>query len=152
MILNLMFWATALTVVSASEDAAAPLAGPQDDVLPPSDPYSAIAFGQAALDALGGEQLLEMAAQHHQDPDELAALLARDSALGVAPGGLLLYSCASDGDEHAHEHVHAHPESDHVAAAGLTGGHTDPDSSNAFSLHSRPGASHKIHLAFRGCT
>ena len=104
--------------------------------------------GLTAIKALG-ERLPEVAVFYGKTPEELRKELRTDHSLRVNRRGQLFYACAMLGD---HDHaVQAMEAAVSVASIGPT----DPapyDLSQAFLLHSRPGANRVIYLDFDGHT
>ena len=107
---------------------------------------AAKARGEAAIASLGN-RLPEVAAFYGKSPEQLRKILRKDDSLWVDPEGQLLYACEFECAECAHEE----PAEDEVIAEIEP---TDPgpsfDTSQAFLLHSRPGANRVIYLDFDG--
>ncbi len=107
---------------------------------------AANARGEAAIATLGN-RLPEVAAFYGKSPQQLRKIFQTDHSLWVDPEGQLLYACEFECADCAHEA----PEADGVIAEI---GPTDPgpsfDTSQAFLLHSRPGANRVIYLDFDG--
>ena len=104
------------------------------------------ARGEAAITALG-ERLPEVAAFHGLTPQRLREIFRLDDTLWIDPSGQLFYACPLECTECAHAEV---PENAPIAESI---GPTDPgphDTSEAFLLHSRPGANRVIYLDFDG--
>jgi autotransporter-associated beta strand protein len=107
---------------------------------------AAEARGEAAIAALGN-RLPEVAAFYGKSPQQLRRSFQTDDSLWVNPEGQLFYAC----DLQCADCGHA--ETAEVAAKSIAP--TDPspyDTSEAFLLHSRPGARRVIHLDFDGHT
>ena len=107
---------------------------------------AAEARGEAAIAALGN-RLPEIAAFYGKSPQQLRKSFQTDDSLWVNPEGRLFYAC----DLQCADCGHA--ETAEVAAKSIAP--TDPspyDTSQAFLLHSRPGARRVIHLDFDGHT
>ena len=103
------------------------------------------ARGEAAVAALGA-RLPEVAAFYEKSPQQLRELLQTDDSLWVNPEGQLLYACENHGHAKTTETAAAEVIAESIAP-------TDPapyDTSQAFLLHSRPGANRVIHLDFDG--
>jgi autotransporter-associated beta strand protein len=104
------------------------------------------ARGEAALAALG-DRLSDVAAYHGKSARQLREIFRKDDSLWVNTQGQLFYACPP-----ACEHcVHEAPEATGIIAESI--GPTDPgpfDTSEAFLLHSRPGADRVIYLDFNG--
>ena len=101
--------------------------------------------GEAAIAALGA-RLPEVAAFHDKSPQQLRDIFRADHTLWVDPAGQLIYACEFECAECAHDTPEADGE---IAELGPT----DPapyDTSQAFLLHSRPGANRVIYLDFDG--
>ena len=104
------------------------------------------ARGEKAIAALG-ERLAEVAAHHGRSVEQLRDHFRKDDTLWVNPQGRLFYGCPPACEHCAHEA----PEGDPGIAETI--GPTDPgpfDTSEAFLLHSRPGADRVIYLDFNG--
>jgi autotransporter-associated beta strand protein len=104
--------------------------------------------GLKAIAALG-KRLPEVAAFYGWTPKMLEEHLRADSELRVTRSGQLFYAC---GLNCAHG---GHPQATEPAMDTASIAPTDPapyDSSQAFLLHSRPGANRVIHLDFDGHT
>jgi len=102
--------------------------------------------GEAAIAALGA-RLPEVAAYYGRSPQQLRKTLRADNSLWVDPVGALFFACPP---QCAHC-IHEAQEGDDVIAESI--GPTDPgpfDTSQAFLLHSRPGANRVIYLDFDG--
>jgi autotransporter-associated beta strand protein len=119
---------------------------PPEPGFPAAIQLPAKARGEAAIAALG-KRLPEVAAYYGQSPQRLREVFRADRSLWVDPAGRLLFACeleCADCD-------HAHAEEDDNVAESI--GPTDPspfDTSQAFLLHSRPGANRVIYLDFDG--
>jgi hypothetical protein len=104
------------------------------------------ARGEAALAALG-DRLSDVAAYHGKSARQLREIFRKDDSLWVNTQGQLFYACPP-----ACEHcVNEAPEATGIIAESI--GPTDPgpfDTSEAFLLHSRPGADRVIYLDFNG--
>lgn len=101
--------------------------------------------GEAAIEALG-DRLPELADFYDKTPEELERELRTDPSLKVNRSGQLFYAC----DMHcAHGHQAQAAESA-TAIASMAPTDTVFDTSQAFLLHSRPGANRVIHLDFDG--
>ena len=101
-----------------------------------------------AIAALG-ERLPEVAAFYGWTPKMLEEHLRADSELRVTPSGQLFYACGLN-CAHGDQPQATEPAMDTASIAP-----TDPapyDTSQAFLLHSRPGANRVIHLDFDGHT
>jgi autotransporter-associated beta strand protein len=104
--------------------------------------------GLKAIAALG-DRLPEVAAFYGWTPEKLEEHLRADPELHVTPSGQLLYACGlncAHGD---------HPQATEPAMDTASIAPTDPspyDTSQAFLLHSRPGANRVIYLDFDGHT
>ena len=104
--------------------------------------------GVAAIAALG-DRLPELAAFYDKTPEELRKELRSDHSLRVNRSGQLFYAC---------ELLCVHdqsPQATEAAVGAESIGPTDPspfDTSQAFLLHSRPGANRVIYLDFDGHT
>ncbi len=109
------------------------------------------ARGEAAIAALGA-RLPEVAAFHGKSPQQLRRIFQTDDSLWVDPEGQLFYACEL---QRAH---HAPAKPAEISAAEVIAesiAPTDPspyDTSQAFLLHSRPGANRVIYLDFDGHT
>ncbi len=104
------------------------------------------ANGDDAIAALG-ERLPEVAARHAVSPERLRRHLRADPSLWVEENGELVYACGLGCEDCGKEEAPA--ESPPVAGIEPT----DPgpfDTSEAFLLHSRPGANRVIYLDFDG--
>ena len=104
--------------------------------------------GMAAIAALG-ERLPEVAAFYGWTPEKLEAHFRADPELRVTRSGELFYAC---GLNCAHG---GQPQATEAAVETASIGPTDPgpyDPSQAFLLHSRPGANRVIYLDFDGHT
>ncbi|MEY4243037.1 MAG: hypothetical protein RLZZ245_622 [Verrucomicrobiota bacterium] len=104
------------------------------------------ARGEKAVAALG-ERLPEVAAFHGRSAQQLREIFRKDDSLWINPRGELFYACPPACDHCAHEA----PEEIESFAESI--GPTDPgpfDTSEAFLLHSRPGANLVIYLDFDG--
>jgi autotransporter-associated beta strand protein len=102
--------------------------------------------GLKAIAALG-ERLPEVAAFYGWTPEKLEEHLRADPELRVTRSGQLFYAC---GLNCAHG---GHPQATEPAMDTASIAPTDPspyDTSQAFLLHSRPGANRVIHLDFDG--
>lgn len=109
---------------------------------------AANARGEAAIAALGN-RLPEIAAFYGKSPQLLLEGFRSDDSLWVDPTGQLFYAC----ELHCADCAHETPPVDGVIAKSIAP--TDPfpyDTSQAFLLHSRPGASRVIYLDFDGHT
>ncbi len=103
--------------------------------------------GREAITALGG-RLHEVAAFYGKTPEQLQRELRADPSLRVNRSGQLFYACAMHG---AHDHsVQAMEAADADSIGPTDAGPFDP--SQAFLLHSRPGANRVIYLDFDGHT
>jgi hypothetical protein len=104
------------------------------------------ARGEKAIAALG-DRLPEVAAFHGKSARQLREIFRKDDSLWINTQGRLFYACPP-----ACEHcVHEAPEATDIIAESI--GPTDPgpfDTSEAFLLHSRPGANRVIYLDFDG--
>ena len=104
--------------------------------------------GVAAIAALG-ERLPEVAAFYGWTPEKLEEHFRADPELRVTRRGELFYACGlncAHGDQ---------PQATEAASETASIGPTDPgpyDPSQAFLLHSRPGANRVIYLDFDGHT
>lgn len=102
--------------------------------------------GEKAIAALG-ERLPEVAAFHGKSAQQLREIFRKDDSLWINTQGRLFYACPP-----ACEHcVHEAEEESGIIAESI--GPTDPgpfDTSEAFLLHSRPGANLVIYLDFDG--
>jgi hypothetical protein len=113
--------------------------------LPSSQPTNSTTKQQhqiqnSAARAAIGDNLERVAASAGIAPARLEALLAEDSDLGYSPASeMLTYACKGL----------AIPEGG-LARQPAAANAADPDSANAFKLHSRPGASKRILLDFDG--
>lgn len=104
------------------------------------------ANGEAAIDALGGKLPL-VSAHYAVSPDQLRRHLRSDPSLWVDRNGELLYACGLGCGDCHHEEIPA--ETPAVESVGPI----DPppfDTTEAFLLHSRPGAKRVIYLDFDG--
>lgn len=104
--------------------------------------------GVAAIAALG-ERLPEVAAFYGWTPEKLEAHFRADHDLRVTRRGELFYACGLNCD-HGDQ-----PQATEAASESASIGPTDPgpyDPSQAFLLHSRPGANRVIYLDFDGHT
>jgi len=103
------------------------------------------ARGEKAIATLG-ERLPEVAAFHGKSAQQLREIFRKDDSLWMNTQGRLFYACPAC--EHC---VHEAPEASGIIAESI--GPTDPgpfDTSEAFLLHSRPGANLVIYLDFDG--
>ncbi|MCB1129897.1 MAG: autotransporter-associated beta strand repeat-containing protein [Verrucomicrobiae bacterium] len=104
------------------------------------------ARGEAAIAALGA-RLPEVAAFHGKSPQQLRKHFRSDPSLWVDEGGELFFACPPEcGDCAKAEAPEAGPTAESIEP-------TDPppyDTSEAFLLHSRPGANRVIYLDFDG--
>ena len=104
------------------------------------------ARGEAAVAALG-ERLPEVAAYHGKSARQLREIFRKDDSLWVNTEGQLFYACPA-----ACEHcLQEAQEATEIIAESIEP--TDPgpfDTSEAFLLHSRPGADRVIYLDFNG--
>ena len=104
------------------------------------------ARGEAAIAALGG-RLPEVAAFHDKSPQQLREHFRSDPSLWVDQDGGLFYACPPECEDCAKaEAPEAGPTAESIEP-------TDPppyDTSEAFLLHSRPGAKRVIYLDFDG--
>ncbi|MEY3895846.1 MAG: hypothetical protein RLZZ214_1366, partial [Verrucomicrobiota bacterium] len=99
--------------------------------------------GEAAIAALG-KRLPEVAAHYRKTPEQIRALFRSDHTLHANSEGRLFYGCELHGQ---HEIA---PEEE-ITSESI--GTTDPapfDTTQAFLLHSRPGANRVIYLDFDG--
>jgi autotransporter-associated beta strand protein len=104
------------------------------------------ARGKAAIAALG-ERLPEVAAFYGKSPARLRELFQKDDTLWINPQGELYYACPPACEHCAQEA----PENDGVIAESIGPTDSGPfDTSEAFLLHSRPGANLVIYLDFDG--
>ena len=104
---------------------------------------AAKARGEAAIAALGA-RLPEVAAFYGKSSQQLREVFRADRSLWVDPEGQLLYACEFECAHCDHEAPEAEGD---IAEIGPT----DPtpfDTSEAFLLHSRPGANRVIYLDF----
>lgn len=104
------------------------------------------ARGEKAIAALA-ERLPEVADFHGKSAQQLREIFRKDDTLWINPRGELFYACPPACDHCAHKA----PEETGVIAESI--GPTDPgpfDTSEAFLLHSRPGADRVIYLDFDG--
>jgi len=104
--------------------------------------------GLKAIDALG-ERLPEVAAFYGWTPEKLEEHLRADSELHVNRSGQLFYACGLNCGHGGYPQ----PADPAMNIADIAP--TDPapyDTSQAFLLHSRPGANRVIHLDFDGHT
>jgi autotransporter-associated beta strand protein len=102
--------------------------------------------GETAIAALGA-RLPEVAAFYGKSPQRFREILRADDTLWVDPVGGLFYACPP-ACAHCAEEA---PEGDDAIAESI--GSTDPgpfDTTEAFLLHSRPGANRVIYLDFNG--
>lgn len=109
------------------------------------------ARGEAAIAALGA-RLPEVAAFHGKSPQQLRKIFQTDNSLWVNPEGRLFYACELQCAHHDPAET-AETSAAEVIAESIAP--TDPspyDTSQAFLLHSRPGANRVIHLDFDGHT
>jgi hypothetical protein len=100
--------------------------------------------GEAAITALGA-RLPEVSAFYGKSPQGLREMFRKDDTLWVDPNGELFYACPPHCD-HCDKHAAEAPVAENI-------GPTDPapfDTSEAFLLHSRPGANRVIYLDFTG--
>ncbi|MCH7226532.1 autotransporter-associated beta strand repeat-containing protein [Haloferula sp. A504] len=118
---------------------------PAEPGFPAGIRMAAPARGEAAVAALGG-RLPEVAAFHGRSARQLRSVFRADPSLWVDEVGQLFYACPAQCTDCGPEHG---PEGDGVLEIGPT----DPgpfDTSQAFLLHSRPGADRVIYLDFDG--
>ena len=104
------------------------------------------ARGEAAIAALG-KRLPEVAAYYGKSAIQLRKVFRADDTLWIDSAGELFYACPPNCEDCAH----AGAEEADVIAESI--GPTDPppfDTSEAFLLHSRPGANRVIYLDFTG--
>jgi autotransporter-associated beta strand protein len=104
------------------------------------------ARGEKAIAALG-DRLPEVAAFHGKSARQLREIFRKDDSLWINTQGELFYACPPACEHCAHEA----PEESGIIAESI--GPTDPgpfDTSEAFLLHSRPGANLVIYLDFDG--
>lgn len=142
--------AMAITVAglgAATASAAPPANGAQDPglVLPER------MRGEAAIQAMGA-RLPDVAGANRMSVDELRRALRTDDQLWVDPTGALLFvdeMLAIDDHGHTHDDEHGH-EADVPAGDGAAPAFGEIPPSDAFSLHSRPGAQRVIHLDLPG--
>jgi len=109
------------------------------------------ARGETAIAALGG-RLPEVAEFYGKSQQQLRELFQDDNSLWVNPEGQLFYACELHGADCGHAKT-AEAAAAEVIAESIAP--TDPspyDTTQAFLLHSRPGASRVIHLDFDGHT
>jgi autotransporter-associated beta strand protein len=138
--------ASALAVLLASSSVVAHAQRPPEPAFPAGIRLAARERGEAAITALGN-RLPEVAAFYGKTPQQLRALFRADRSLHADSKGQLFYAC---------ELVPADIASGDPAAADVIAesiGPTDPspfDTSQAFLLHSRPGANRVIYLDFNG--
>lgn len=102
--------------------------------------------GEAAIAALGG-RLPKVAASYGSSPEEFRAMFLADPTLWLNPDGELFYACRSS----CAHCLQAEAAESEVVAESI--GPTDPapfDTTEAFRLHSRPGADRVIYLDFDG--
>lgn len=108
--------------------------------------------GMQAVTALG-ERLPEVAAAYGKTPEALRKHLRADPSLRVNRSGQLFYACAM---LCTHDHaVKAKGAAEATEEELASIGPTDPspyDTTQAFLLHSRPGANRVIYLDFNGHT
>jgi autotransporter-associated beta strand protein len=112
---------------------------------------AAKARGEAAIAALGA-RLPEVAAFHGKSPQQLREVFRADHSLWVDPEGQLLYACEFECADCGHAKTAETAAAELIAESIAP---TDPspyDTSQAFLLHSRPGASRVIYLDFDGHT
>jgi hypothetical protein len=110
---------------------------------------AATARGEAAIAALGN-RLPEVAAFHGKSPQQLRKIFRDDHSLWVDPEGQLFYACELQCAHHDPAKT-AEAAAAEVIAESIAP--TDPspyDTSQAFLLHSRPGANRVIYLDFDG--
>ena len=104
------------------------------------------ARGENAIAALG-DRLSDVAAFHGKSARQLREIFRKDDTLWVNTQGQLFYACPPN----CGHCVHEAPEESEGIAESI--GPTDPgpfDTSEAFLLHSRPGAKLVIYLDFNG--
>lgn len=113
---------------------------------------------QAAAASLGvpEQALVQAAAVSGLEAMAVAAAVRHDPSARLAPSGALSYACGFPHHDHAgDEQQQQHADDGGVQAAAATAPAVLDDSAipldEAFRLHSRPGATRKIQLAFRGC-
>ncbi|WFP50857.1 PKD domain-containing protein [Methylomonas sp. EFPC3] len=100
--------------------------------------------GKAAIEALG-DKLEAVARAYDMSAERLAEILATDSTAWIDEGGRLLYIDAlPPGESDGQEATATAP-----AQAG-SGGMSVASSTDAFALHSKPGANRLIYLDFNG--
>jgi autotransporter-associated beta strand protein len=129
-----------ISMLSASEGI------PPEPGFPAGIDLPAAAGGDAAIAALGGH-LPEVAAFYGKSPRQLREVFRADPGLRVDPEGQLFYACPPECGDCAKEQA---PEAGPVIESIEP---TDPppyDTSEAFLLHSRPGAKRVIYLDFDG--
>ena len=110
---------------------------------------AATARGEAAIAALGA-QLPEVAAFYGKSPQRLREIFRADDSLWVDPEGQLFYACELQCADSCHAKT-AEAAAAEVIAESIAPTDLSPyDTSQAFLLHSRPGANRVIHLDFDG--
>lgn len=136
--------------------ALAPLAtngqNPHEPGFPTAIRLAAKARGEAAIAALG-TRLPEIAAFHGKSPQQLCKLFREDHSLWVDPGGQLFYACELQCADCGHAKTAETAETAAAEVIAESIAPTDPspyDTSQAFLLHSRPGANRVIYLDFDG--
>lgn len=116
-------------------------AGPARPTGAPAQVLEERMHGEAAIRALG-DRLPEVARANGLTANELTQRLRQDDQLWVGESGTLLF---------VDEGLADHDEAEHAAESTETSpSWSDHAPAEAFSLHSRPGASRVIHLDFDG--
>ncbi|OYU16083.1 MAG: hypothetical protein CFE37_01665, partial [Alphaproteobacteria bacterium PA4] len=109
------------------------------------------ARGEAAIAALGA-RLPEVAAFHGKSPQQLRKIFQTDNSLWVDPEGQLFYACELQCAQHAPAKPAEIAVAEVIAESIAPTDQSPYDTSQAFLLHSRPGANRVIHLDFDGHT
>lgn len=119
---------------------------PREPGFPAGIRLTAKARGEDAIAALGS-RLPDVAGFYGRPAQQLREVFRADPSLWVAPDGELLFACPLDCTDSGHaKPAEAGPVAENI-------GPTDPtpfDTSQAFLLHSRPGANRVIYLDFDG--
>lgn len=140
--------AIAVAGLGATTASAAPPANPAHG---PSQLLPERMRGESAIQAIGA-RLPDVAAANRMSVDELRRSLRADDQLWVDPTGALLFvdeMLAIDDHDHDHDDEHGH-EAALPADGATTPAFGDIAPSDAFALHSRPGAERVIYLDFDG--
>ena len=138
-----------LSLVVLMYTAAAVYAQPQEVAVSSASIASVqAAMGPARVEA-AKDILPQLATINNLSESSTASFLKTQHDMDVMLNGQFVYSCFRGGFNEVTQQ--ASPEAVMIANAFGPAGGTDPATGQAFVLHSRPSATRKLYLDFRGC-